>query len=167
MLLLRCRRSMKPLKCIMKPLKCIIRVLNDCFEPSSPLHLNESNLVFMVCVIKIKVRSSRWHKANHVVLNSTKGGARQFKFTEDGKVMVSGIVDPALLMKNLAKSGKSAEIEWIQYGQCSSNLFLPPKPPNNAVPNQGPLRNLNYSRFPLPHHGGYYGAPLPLPPVFY
>ncbi|KAM3396337.1 hypothetical protein P3S68_005343 [Capsicum galapagoense] len=150
----------------MKPLKCIIRVLSNCFQPSFP-RPNKATLAFMVCVIKIKIRSSGWQKAITRVLSSC-DGVRQTKLTEDGKVMVSGIVDPNLLMKNLAKVNKSAELEWIQFGQCSTNLFLPPKPPTNNAnlpSNQGPFRNFTYPRFgPPPHHGGYYGLPPPLRP---
>ncbi|XP_055823239.1 uncharacterized protein LOC129891779 [Solanum dulcamara] len=149
----------------MKPLKFIIRVLSDCFAPTPFPRPNESRLAFMVCVIKIKVRSRGWQKAVNRVLKST-NGVRQFKLTEGGEVTVSGMVDPTLLMKNLAKSGKSAELQWIQYGQCSSNLFLPPKPPINGFQNQGPFRNFSYSRFALPQHAGYYGLPPPPPPPY-
>ncbi|KAL6999135.1 hypothetical protein U1Q18_000297 [Sarracenia purpurea var. burkii] len=44
---------------------------------------------------------------------------------EDGRIEVSGTVDPSLLLKMLAKAGKGAEICWWQFGQCSSNLFIP------------------------------------------
>ncbi|MCD7466744.1 hypothetical protein HAX54_003749 [Datura stramonium] len=152
----------------MKPLKCLIRMISECFEPASIPRPNEANLAFMVCVIRVKVRSHGWQKAVNRVLRST-NGVRQFKLVEDGKVIVSGMVDPSLLMKNLAKSGKSAELEWIQYGQCSSNLFLPPQPPkaqNNGPFSQGgPFRNFRQSRFALPHLGGYHG--LPLQPPYY
>nr|XP_009797577.1 PREDICTED: uncharacterized protein LOC104243987 [Nicotiana sylvestris] len=150
----------------MKPLKNLIRMLSECFQPAPLPRPNEANLAFMVCVIKVKVRSVGWQKAVNRVLSSTKG-VRQFKLKEDGKVEVSGIVDPALLMRNLAKSGKSAELEWIQFGQCSSNLFLPsqpPKPPEKGPFSQGPFRNFNHPRFALPRHGGYHGLQPPLPP---
>ncbi|KAL2476031.1 Uncharacterized protein Adt_36767 [Abeliophyllum distichum] len=44
---------------------------------------------------------------------------------EYGIVQVSGMINPKLLMKKLGKAGKHAELCWFQYGQCSSNLFLP------------------------------------------
>ncbi|GFZ21911.1 hypothetical protein Acr_29g0010730 [Actinidia rufa] len=44
---------------------------------------------------------------------------------EDGRIEVSGMVDPSLLLKMLAKAGKKAEICWWQFGQCSSNLYIP------------------------------------------
>ncbi|CAK9148841.1 unnamed protein product [Ilex paraguariensis] len=45
---------------------------------------------------------------------------------EEGMVEVSGTVDPSLLLKILAKAGKRAEVCWFQFGQCSSNLYMPP-----------------------------------------
>ncbi|GFZ05023.1 hypothetical protein Acr_17g0005950 [Actinidia rufa] len=44
---------------------------------------------------------------------------------EDGRIEVSGMVDPSMLLKMLAKAGKKAEICWWQFGQCSSNLYIP------------------------------------------
>ncbi|KAM7498955.1 hypothetical protein LguiA_023369 [Lonicera macranthoides] len=61
---------------------------------------------------------------------------------EDGKVEVSGTVNPKQLLKMLAKAGKRAEVCWFQFGECSSNLYVPtlPQTPNcyyNNYPQNG------------------------------
>ncbi|GAA0144109.1 hypothetical protein LIER_04637 [Lithospermum erythrorhizon] len=52
-------------------------------------------------------------------------GVYNFKMIGNGKIIVSGKVDPTKLLKFIAKAGKTAEVLWWQFGECSSNLFLP------------------------------------------
>lgn len=68
----------------------------------------------------------------------------------NGKVNISGYINPTLLLKCLEKAGKTAEIVHWEYGECSSNLFEKtesplPLPPinNNGYP---PNYNYNYRR---------------------
>lgn len=39
-------------------------------------------------------------------------------------VEISGTVNPSLLLKMLGRAGRSAELCWFQFGECSSNLFV-------------------------------------------
>lgn len=42
---------------------------------------------------------------------------------DNGKINISGYIDPTVLLKCLRKAGKTAQIVHWQYGECSSNLF--------------------------------------------
>lgn len=44
---------------------------------------------------------------------------------DNGVVEISGTVDPKLLLKMLGKAGSKTELRWLQFGECSSNLFMP------------------------------------------
>ncbi|KAL3851156.1 hypothetical protein ACJIZ3_013038 [Penstemon smallii] len=79
---------------------------------------------FMTCVLRVNYQTPRWQKAVRGVLRSSRG-VRSFKMDAYGLVEVSGVVDPNLLIKNLGKAGRGAQLCWFQFGQCSSNLFLP------------------------------------------
>ena len=68
---------------------------------------------------------------------------------EDGKVEVSGTVNPKQLPKMLAKVGKRAEVCWFQFGECSSNLHMPTPPPPQTP-------NCYYNNYPQNAHNGYY-----------
>lgn len=43
---------------------------------------------------------------------------------DNGVVEISGTANPSLLLKMLGRAGKSAELCWFQFGECSSNLFM-------------------------------------------
>lgn len=44
---------------------------------------------------------------------------------DDGLLQVSGTLDPVLLLKVLAKSGKAAKLVDWKFGGCSRNLIMP------------------------------------------
>ncbi|CAI9295404.1 unnamed protein product [Lactuca saligna] len=89
--------------------------------------------------IKVDVEGS-WTKAVKKVLSSVQG-VTNFRMENNGKVNISGYIDPTLLLKSLEKAGKTAEIVHWQYGECSTNLFektesplpLPLPPINNNL----------------------------------
>ncbi|KAG8386052.1 hypothetical protein BUALT_Bualt03G0108900 [Buddleja alternifolia] len=75
------------------------------------------------CLVKVNTLSS-WQKTVRKVLNKCHG-IYSFRMDDDGVVEISGTVDPNLLLKMLGKSGRKAELRWFQFGECSSNLFMP------------------------------------------
>ncbi|KAL6536679.1 hypothetical protein OROMI_026260 [Orobanche minor] len=44
---------------------------------------------------------------------------------ENGVVEISGTVNPDFILKTLEKAGNKAKLHWFQFGECSSNLFMP------------------------------------------
>lgn len=71
----------------------------------------------------------------------------------NGKVNISGYINPTLLLKCLEKAGKTAEIVHWQYGECSRNLFEKPKLPSPSVNNN----NLYLPGYEGYNNNGYYG----------
>lgn len=51
-----------------------------------------------------------------------------FRMNTDGTVEISGTVDPKKILKILKKAKSKAELCHFQFGECSTNLFLPPRP---------------------------------------
>ena len=43
----------------------------------------------------------------------------------DGELQISGTLNPALLIKVLAKRGKAAQLVHWKFGGCSRNLHMP------------------------------------------
>ncbi|CAK9135170.1 unnamed protein product [Ilex paraguariensis] len=82
------------------------------------------NYAFMTCVLRVNTRSQGWQKTLMNMLNSVQG-VSNFRMNEDGMVKISGTVNPNHLLKMLAKGGKRAEMCWFQFGECSSNLYMP------------------------------------------
>lgn len=77
-------------------------------------------------------------------------GVRNFRMEKDGKINISGYIDPKQLLKSLKKA-KGTEIVHWQYGECSTNLFEKPKSPVNNNKNGAGGYYLN------PSYGGYNG----------
>lgn len=80
-------------------------------------------------------------------------GAR-FKMDQNGVVEVSGIAHPNQLLKKIGKASR-LELHWFQFGECSSNLFMPETNKDPAPKNPNP-----YNTFPP------YGYPYQPPQMF-
>ncbi|KAL7088026.1 hypothetical protein ACP275_13G104600 [Erythranthe tilingii] len=104
--------------------------------PNYNFNLVAKDYPFMTCLVKVNTRSS-WQRTVTKVLNKCHG-IYSFRMDDHGVVEIAGAVDPSMLLKMLGKSGNKAELRWLQFGECSSNLFMPVKHTNN---------------------GGYYGGP--------
>ncbi|KAI3456848.1 hypothetical protein Pfo_013511 [Paulownia fortunei] len=91
--------------------------------PKYSLHHVTKDHPFMTCLVKVNTRSS-WQKTVTKVLNKCHG-IYSFRMDDNGVVEISGTVDPNLLLKMLGKAGRKAELRWLQFGECSSNLFMP------------------------------------------
>lgn len=52
-------------------------------------------------------------------------GIHSFRMDDNGMVEISGTVDPSSLLRMLGRAGRAAELCWMNFGQCSSNLFMP------------------------------------------
>ncbi|KAL1556219.1 hypothetical protein AAHA92_11871 [Salvia divinorum] len=133
-------------------------------SPKHHLYDLSQNHPFMTCVVRVDTQS-RWHRWQRTVtrvLNKCHG-LHSFRMNDDGVVEISGTVDPSLLLKMLERAGRSAELCWLNFGQCSRNLFMPtsggstysydgrylhapshcrPKPPSAILPS---INNQNYS----------------------
>ncbi|KAH7861853.1 hypothetical protein Vadar_031776 [Vaccinium darrowii] len=70
----------------------------------------------------------------------------------EGKIAVSGTVDPHLLLQTLQKSGKILQLCSWQYGQCHSNLYMPESKPEKPQKKEETHVNDYYG-----YGGGYYG----------
>ncbi|KAM3222926.1 hypothetical protein P3L10_022196 [Capsicum annuum] len=77
---------------------------------------------FMTCILRVKNRSSGWQKTVSKIFKNVYG--INFRMNGGGMIEVSGNVDPKLLLKGLAKAGRKAELCWLQFGECSNNLFI-------------------------------------------
>ncbi|KAL3531680.1 hypothetical protein ACH5RR_005201 [Cinchona calisaya] len=86
---------------------------------------------FMTCSIKVNTRSPGWQRTVSRVLSKIHG-VGTCKMDEYGVIQVSGIVSPEILIKNLSKAGRKAELLWLQYGQCCSNLYAGPMPSRSS-----------------------------------
>lgn len=96
-------------------------------------------------------------------------GAR-LKMDQSGVVEVSGIADPNHLLKKIGQSNR-VELHWFQFGQCSSNLFMPETKKNPPAPVQEkPSSNNNSYNIIAPPYNytnsyrnyGYHHHQLPL-----
>ncbi|XP_020553995.1 uncharacterized protein LOC110013009 [Sesamum indicum] len=104
---------------------------------------------FMTCLVKVNTRSSGQKTVAKVLQKCH--GIYSFRMDDDGLVEISGTVDPNLLLKMVGKSGRKAELRWLQFGECSSNLFMPM--------NQGGVNNSYDGRYL--HAGNLPRAKLP------
>jgi len=71
---------------------------------------------------------------------------------EDGKVNISGYIDPCQLLTCLKKAGKKAEMVHWQYGECSKNLFATKE---KKAPTD---HNMNAANYLFPGGYDYYGG---------
>lgn len=55
---------------------------------------------------------------------------------DNGVIEISGTVEPDMLLKMLGKAGNKAELQWLQFGECSTNLFMPTNH-SNTIGGQG------------------------------
>ncbi|KAI3449333.1 hypothetical protein Pfo_005998 [Paulownia fortunei] len=155
----KCYKKLKPAK-LFKILKPLFRML---FPAAAHLHgpqtLREGDLAFMTCIIKVNANEPGWQKAVLALLRNCQGA--RFKMDQNGVVEVSGIADPNRLLKKLGKS-RRVELQWFQFGQCSSNLFMPEskKKPVQEKPN---YYKPPYNSFPVYRDYGYHYQP---PQVF-
>lgn len=77
-------------------------------------------------------------------------GVHSFRMDDNGVVEISGTVDLSLLLGILGKAGRSAQLSWLQFGECSSNLFMQT---SQAHPRDGRyLHAADLSRPKLPSH---------------
>ncbi|GAA0161391.1 hypothetical protein LIER_17719 [Lithospermum erythrorhizon] len=90
----------------------------------SPPPPYEEDIVYMTYIIKVDKQKSDWQKSIVAVLKKTKG-VRDFKMDDRGRIIVSCSADLKLFLKGVAKAS-NAKLEYVQSGQCSSNLFVPP-----------------------------------------
>ncbi|XP_058218855.1 uncharacterized protein LOC131329628 [Rhododendron vialii] len=119
---------------------------------AGPLHAEE-NYAFMTCILRVDVKAAGWQKVVSLALSNIRG-VRNFKMVEDGKIEVSGTVDPNQLLKMLAsKAGKKLNICLWQFGECHSNLYLPEPKPEKPQQKEGTNFNGYYG-----YDGGYYGC---------
>ncbi|KAK4439731.1 hypothetical protein Salat_0308000 [Sesamum alatum] len=105
---------------------------------------------FMTCLVKMNTRSS-WQKTLAKVLQKCHG-IYSFRMDDDGLVEISGAVDPNLLLKMVGKSGGKAELRWLQFGECSSNLFMPMNQGGASYSDGRYLHAGNLPRAKLPSH---------------
>ncbi|KAI3811923.1 hypothetical protein L1987_16619 [Smallanthus sonchifolius] len=102
--------------------------------------------------IKVHVKNS-WQDTVKTVLKSVQG-VTAFKMEDDGKINISGYIDPNQLLNNLKKVGKKAEMVHWQYGECSNNLFQKTEPPPSNNNGNG---NGAGGYYLYPGYGGYNG----------
>ncbi|KAL6561951.1 hypothetical protein OROGR_002958 [Orobanche gracilis] len=137
--------------------------------PAAPI---QDDLSFMTFVIKVNSNKAGWHKAIISLLRKCKGA--RFKMDQEGVVEVSGMSNPYKLLKKIGESSR-LELHWYQFGECSSNLFMPEskkvdadakKKPNNFNPHPYySNNNNNNSLVYLPmYNNGDYGYHYQLPP---
>ncbi|KAL6515879.1 hypothetical protein OROGR_019184 [Orobanche gracilis] len=84
--------------------------------------IQQDDLSFMTFVIKVNSNKAGWHKAIISLLKKCKGA--RFKMDQEGVVEVSGMSNPYKLLKKIGESSR-LELHWYQFGECSSNLFMP------------------------------------------
>ncbi|XP_057765550.1 uncharacterized protein LOC130986225 [Salvia miltiorrhiza] len=99
------------------------------FSSTAPkYYLNRvtSKYPFMTCVVRVNTQS-QWQRTVARVLDKCHG-VHSFRMDDYGVIEISGTVDPSLLLKMLGRAGRSVELCWFQFGECSSNLFMPTNP---------------------------------------
>ncbi|KAI8552954.1 hypothetical protein RHMOL_Rhmol06G0308000 [Rhododendron molle] len=112
-----------------------------------------SILIQWTCILRVNVEEAGWQKVVSLALSNIRG-VRNFKMVEDGKIEVSGTVNPNQLLKMLAtKAGKKLAICHWQFGECHSNLYLPEPKPEKPPQKEGTNFNGYYG-----YDGGYYGC---------
>ncbi|KAL3648159.1 hypothetical protein CASFOL_009127 [Castilleja foliolosa] len=133
----------------------------------------EEELAFTTFIIKVDPSKAGWQKRIIKLLQNCKGA--RLKMDGEGVVEVSGISRPMKLMKKIGGGGK-AELQWIQYGQCCANLFMPQQNTTTKKdPPQLPLQHNNYydhNNHPYNNYNPYgqtsfISLPPPPPPLSY
>ncbi|KAK4417994.1 hypothetical protein Salat_2212100 [Sesamum alatum] len=110
--------------------------------------------ILQTCIIKVNPSKPGWQKAVLAILRNCKGA--RFKMDQDGVVELSGIADPNQLLKKISKSSR-VELHWFQFGQCSSNLFMP-----EAKKDPAPQKPNHHNTFPpYAQYGYHYHQPPP------
>ncbi|KAG2678178.1 hypothetical protein I3760_12G131900 [Carya illinoinensis] len=102
---------------------------------------------YMTCALKVDTQTPGWHKAMIKVLRSIQGVSYNID-GQQGLAYVSGSIDPAVLLKMLAKVGKHAELFWVDSRRQHWNNPLV----QGDVSHDHDYRNRNYARM-----GYYYG----------
>ncbi|CAN6572415.1 unnamed protein product [Malus baccata var. baccata] len=104
---------------------------------------------FMRCELKLDTSTPGWHKTMTKVLNKIKGVSCTID-TQAGIAYVSGTIEPNMLLKLLAKSGKHAELLRVDSGY--KHQFYEAKPVANYTSGQ------DYGAYYHNNHDyGYYG----------
>ncbi|CAI9118882.1 OLC1v1020509C1 [Oldenlandia corymbosa var. corymbosa] len=164
-------------------LKCFKACVID---DEDPRRVRENTPTFMACVIRVDTERSRWHKHVNKVLRSIHG-IRQAVMGDDELLEISGYVDQSSLLKAIEKAKTKMELKYIQFGQCSSNLYgpdrrqfrsqttaaTPPPPPPPAAhfghPRIGRPASIGWpirSQGPL-RHPGQLPYNTDMPPLYY
>lgn len=65
-------------------------------------------------------------------------GVYNFRVDGHGIVEISGTADPNILLEKLGRTGRKAELQWLQFGECSNNLFI--------TQNQSGYGGINYNQ---------------------
>ncbi|KAK4406877.1 hypothetical protein Sango_0268700 [Sesamum angolense] len=133
-------------------LRPLIPLFTNLFTAQAPQPWREESLSFMTCIIKVDASKPGWQKAVLALLRNCKDA--RFKMDQNGVVEVSGIADPNQLLKKIGKASR-LELHWFQFGQCSSNLFMPE---TNKDPAQQ-KRNPHNSFPPYAQYGYSYQPP--------
>ncbi|KAH6786323.1 hypothetical protein C2S52_005875 [Perilla frutescens var. hirtella] len=119
-------------------------------------HLNHvtTTYPFMTCIVKVSTQSYGQRTVAKVLDKCH--GVHSFRMDDNGVVEISGTVDPSVLLKMLGRAGRSAELCWFQFGECSNNLFMPTSLTGSARTTYSRdgryLHASNLSRPKLPSH---------------
>ncbi|KAK4796366.1 hypothetical protein SAY86_028692 [Trapa natans] len=122
----------------------------------------EETLKIQTYVLKVNIHCDGCKQKVKKVLQKIDGVFTTKIDSEQGKVTVSGIVDPALLIKKLTKSGKHAEIWGSQQNpnlnHQLNNLQIDPK--NSSKEQRGHNNIGNDNKYPPPKGGGQQQFPF-------
>ncbi|XP_040989073.1 heavy metal-associated isoprenylated plant protein 32-like [Juglans microcarpa x Juglans regia] len=108
---------------------------------------------YMTCALKVDTQTPGWHKAMIKVLGSIQGVSYNID-GQQGLAYVSGNIDPAILLKMLAKTGKHAELFWVDSRRQHRNNQNPLV--QGDVSHYHDYGNRNYARMGY-YHGNSYG----------
>ncbi|TMW96917.1 hypothetical protein EJD97_006551 [Solanum chilense] len=116
---------------------------------------------FMTCILRININADRWQRTIAKVLKNV--DVTNFRMNTDGTMEISGSVYPNKFLKILKKARNKAELCHLQFGQCSTNLFLPSRPIDYSIGNNkfGVPNNMLLSSFVgqmEDNQTGYYGG---------
>uniref|UniRef100_A0A3Q7I692 HMA domain-containing protein n=1 Tax=Solanum lycopersicum TaxID=4081 RepID=A0A3Q7I692_SOLLC len=116
---------------------------------------------FMTCILRININADRWQRTIAKVLKNV--DVTNFRMNTDGTMELSGSVYPDKFLKILKKARNKAELCHLQFGQCSTNLFLPSRPIDYSIGSNkfGVPNNMLLSSFVgqmEDNQTGYYGG---------
>ncbi|KAM3729340.1 hypothetical protein ACB098_12G004000 [Castanea mollissima] len=138
----------------------------------------------MCCALKVDTSSSGWHNTMVKVLKKISGVVYDID-AEEGMAYITGKADPHKILKKLVKSGKHAQLCWVEignqytYSQDGSYLHPRGREPYYEDPYpylssyrrdsywdgyNGPGYNSYYPHQPMPH---YYPPQVPYNPYYY